>query len=122
MCKLDCPSGTQNCKDVCEEPRCAWECKAPLACPKPACEMKCETPRECDETTYKSLPALKRNEEMVKAFELPVSLLHHSKPTAAGQPRTVLVPVTRAVEVPGSSELKLVKSSVRMPIKQIDDE
>lgn len=116
QCSLVCPSGTQNCHDICEHPRCNWDCKKPALCPKPACVLQCDTPHACSgaEDTYKAIPPLRPDETIVANFQTPMSLLIKMKSNATKL--TMEVPVTRATAVPGSKELKLVHSSETLPV------
>jgi len=66
MCSLKCPS-RQPCRNLCENPRCDWQCKAPTDCPKPKCHMVCETPG-CVHSTYQQLPPLLPGESAVQSF------------------------------------------------------
>lgn len=122
QCNLNCPSGGQNCSDVCENPRCEWECQepSPEMCKMPQCTMSCDTPRSCGGESFKALPPITANETLVKAFETPLLLNQQS----AGMTRnkegvlSMMVPITTAVAVPGSKELKLVTRTVRIPVME----
>jgi len=71
VCALKCPA-RQPCKNICENPRCEWNCTAPMHCPKPTCHMECQTPRNCMGSTYKQLPPLMPGESAVQSFTAPV--------------------------------------------------
>jgi hypothetical protein len=76
--------------------------------------MTCDTPKSCRGSTYKEMPALKKDEVIIQSFETPLSLQQHS--ATSGAKLSVLVAVTQAVAIPGSNELKLVHSSIRLPV------
>lgn len=71
MCQLICPY-RQPCRNLCENPRCNWKCRAPLDCPKPKCQMVCEMPRNCAGSTYQKLPPLMPGETAVQSFAAPI--------------------------------------------------
>lgn len=73
MCMLQCPKA-QPCRNVCEEPKCSWTCRAPKSCPKPTCEMLCESPTQCMGSTYRQLPPLQPGEIAVQSFSAPAGL------------------------------------------------
>merc|ERR1719247_1955106 len=64
MCKLVCPSGRQNCRNVCEHPRCTWDCQASKQCQQPRCNLNCDKPTACADlqATFKELPPVAQNE------------------------------------------------------------
>jgi len=62
----------QPCRNVCELPKCDWQCKEPQHCPAPLCKMVCEPPRNCPHTSYHQLlPPKWDNETAVQAFRAP---------------------------------------------------
>lgn len=71
-CHLQCGQDLQDCKNVCAEPLCQWDCKDPKACPKPVCQMKCQAPENClgkMASGAAQLPALEPGETQVTNFE-----------------------------------------------------
>lgn len=123
MCKLACPSGLQNCKNVCERPRCQWDCSAEQSCPHPTCTMKCESPKACAnmDSTYEQLPPIQQGESVVAGFVTPVLLQEQLAARRSGKQVTagslsVMVPITTAVQMPGSKEVKLVNSTLKLPV------
>lgn len=115
QCKLACPPGTQNCRDVCETPRCTWLCTKPEVCPQPACTLTCDQPKDCQDSSYKELPALNKDEIIVQSFEMPMSFQQQGPKSSM----STLVAVTQVVAEPGSSELKIEKSQVRLPVTMV---
>jgi len=119
LCKLVCPAGVQNCRDVCENPACTWACTKPLACPQPACSLTCDSAKNCADSSYKELPALKAGETIVESFPMPQEVAPAVAFQQQGVNRSVVtlpVAVLRTVAVPGSSEFKLERSTVRLPV------
>lgn len=123
MCKLACPSGAQNCRNVCQHPRCKWDCAKPLACPMPACHMACDPPKSCATLSIDDqLPPVQSGETVVQGFITPVLLQQQLAAQRAGGKVDadllhVMVPITKAVSVPGSKVPRLVNSTVKMTVR-----
>lgn len=108
MCRLVCPTGAQDCTDVCENPKCSWDCHAPAVCPEPTCKMTCAPPTDCmggAAATFPSLPPLMDGQRAIQNFVHPIALLEQ-----------VPVAVTTATSLSGGSDLKLVDSNVTLPV------
>jgi len=118
MCKLACPAGTQNCTDVCEDPSCSWNCKAPAVCPKPTCKMTCEPPKGCmaggTATLNGALPPLLPGQTVIENFVTPASLLQ--LPAGVDGALSLQVPFTRAAAAPGRRELLLTQGITSLPV------
>lgn len=74
MCRLRCPQG-QDCKSICEEPKCKWHCAEPSACPVPKCRLACEEPSCLVGGGRRPIPALRRGELKVSTFVAPPSFI-----------------------------------------------
>mmetsp|Transcript_27738 Transcript_27738/g.59024 ORF Transcript_27738/g.59024 Transcript_27738/m.59024 type:complete len:586 (+) Transcript_27738:97-1854(+) len=46
VCHLNCKN-ILPCQNVCQPPRCTWNCRNPRSCPKPECRLVCEKPLGC---------------------------------------------------------------------------
>lgn len=98
MCKLHCPDVEQQCREVCENPACTWECSAPESCPRPSCRMHCERKTSCLSNTYTKMPVLGRDEIVVGHFEAPIRLLQESGGVRKQSSKhTMSVPIARAI-------------------------
>eukprot|EP00746_Dinoflagellata_sp_MGD_P164215 gnl/MRDRNA2_/MRDRNA2_92727_c0_seq1.p1 gnl/MRDRNA2_/MRDRNA2_92727_c0~~gnl/MRDRNA2_/MRDRNA2_92727_c0_seq1.p1 ORF type:complete len:494 (+),score=81.08 gnl/MRDRNA2_/MRDRNA2_92727_c0_seq1:106-1587(+) len=67
-CKLNCPN-FQPCRNVCEEPQCHFQCRAPEHCPKPNCQLKCEYPKGCPAGHRAPLPPPATGEVTIRKFQ-----------------------------------------------------
>eukprot|EP00746_Dinoflagellata_sp_MGD_P166514 gnl/MRDRNA2_/MRDRNA2_96449_c0_seq1.p1 gnl/MRDRNA2_/MRDRNA2_96449_c0~~gnl/MRDRNA2_/MRDRNA2_96449_c0_seq1.p1 ORF type:complete len:401 (+),score=67.97 gnl/MRDRNA2_/MRDRNA2_96449_c0_seq1:85-1287(+) len=67
-CKLNCPNA-QPCRNICEEPRCQFQCKAPEHCPKPQCQLWCEYPRGCAAGHRAPMPPPNQGEVTIRTFK-----------------------------------------------------
>lgn len=81
MCKLKCIRA-QPCRNVCEQPNCRWNCRAPDECSAPKCEMACESPKDCMGATFQVLPPLQPGETSVQSFAAPGSALQTAAATS----------------------------------------
>lgn len=71
QCKLQCPQ-SQSCRNVCEQPFCEYDCKAPENCPVPKCKMVCEVPKKCRSSSFhETLPPLQAGQVAVQTFRAP---------------------------------------------------
>lgn len=116
-CKLSCDKSI-DCEEVCAEPQCNFECQEPKECPKPECKMKCEPLKGCDKQQFGNVP-MKEGWAAVDSFEANATGADAKKSLAqeeTGQASQMMsVTVTRAVSVPGSSDLQLVQGIESLP-------
>lgn len=109
MCNLKCHK-QQPCRNVCEQPDCVWNCRAPDRCQAPSCRMVCDAAKECAGQTYKELPPLEPGEKAVQSFAAPLNI-------ATTQAEVMEVPVTEVEKLPTRDEAGRVQDQTTLVAK-----
>lgn len=139
-CHMECGKDLQNCRNVCAEPLCTWECKNPQSCPKPKCEMRCQEPKNClAGSVHRELPEMEKGETRVVNFEANMSKLlqiastSHKVRVNVSTMKPDNTVETREVELPAenvnmasfddseSSEQRWTSMSTTLPTGQVID-
>lgn len=106
MCNLKCHK-QQPCRNVCEQPDCVWNCKAPEKCQAPQCRMVCDSAKQCAGQTYKELPPLEPGEKAVQSFVAPLNI-------ATAKAEVMEVPVTEVENLPSRDDANKVQDQTTL--------